>query len=304
MTDSRLGADTVSLSYGDTAIVTDLTLAIPDGRITTIVGPNACGKSTLLRGLARLLRPAAGRVLLDGSDIAGMHTKEVARRLGLLPQTSIAPEGITVADLVARGRFPHQKLLRQWSVDDEKAVNEAMTLTGVSELADRLVDELSGGQRQRVWVAMVLAQQTPVLLLDEPTTYLDIAHQVENFGLGVPDPLAGLHDRRGGVFQARVHKVDQRHILAPPPRRLGRQAVGPVIRIKPLETGRQNCDAEPRSRAGNRRRRETGIDDGPHQRSRREDRTDGEKQPQDMHQRRTPPRFPQRGGAPRPPEVH
>ncbi|TRW79690.1 ABC transporter ATP-binding protein [Mycolicibacterium sp. 018/SC-01/001] len=203
MTDSRLGADNVSLSYGDTAIVADLTLAIPDGRITMIVGPNACGKSTLLRGLARLLRTAAGRVVLDGTDIATMHTKEVARRLGLLPQTSIAPEGITVADLVARGRFPHQKLLRQWSVDDEKAVTEAMTLTGVSELADRFVDELSGGQRQRVWVAMVLAQQTPVLLLDEPTTYLDIAHQVE-----LLDLFAMLNRTHGHTVVAVLHDLN------------------------------------------------------------------------------------------------
>src|SRR5690348_13865208 len=135
MTDSRLGADNLSLGYGDTPIVTDLTLAVPDGRITMIVGPNACGKSTLLRGLARLLRPAAGRVVLDGTDISSLHTKEVARRLGLLPQASIAPEGITVADLVARGRFPHQKLLRQWSIEDEKAVTEAMRLTGVDELS-------------------------------------------------------------------------------------------------------------------------------------------------------------------------
>ena len=203
MTDSRLGAELLSMGYGDSAIVADLTLAIPDGRITMIVGPNACGKSTLLRGLARLLRPRAGRVVLDGTDISGLHTKEVARRLGLLPQTSIAPEGITVADLVARGRFPHQKLLRQWSVADEMAVTEAMTLTGVSELADRLVDELSGGQRQRVWVAMVLAQQTPVLLLDEPTTYLDIAHQVE-----LLDLFAMLNRSHGHTVVAVLHDLN------------------------------------------------------------------------------------------------
>ncbi|MEW5810322.1 MAG: ABC transporter ATP-binding protein [Actinomycetota bacterium] len=202
-TDSRLRTENLSLGYSDTAIVTDLTVAVPDGRITVIVGPNACGKSTLLRGLARLLRPTAGRVVLDGADISSLHTKEVARRVGLLPQTSVAPEGITVADLVARGRFPHQKLLRQWSSDDEDAVTEAMTLTGVSELADRLVDELSGGQRQRVWVAMVLAQQTPLLLLDEPTTYLDIAHQVE-----LLDLFAMLNRSHGHTVVAVLHDLN------------------------------------------------------------------------------------------------
>ncbi|MDT0551064.1 ABC transporter ATP-binding protein, partial [Streptomyces lonegramiae] len=143
-----------------------LSVQVPDGQVTAIVGPNACGKSTLLRGLARLIKPSGGQVVLDGQDIASLHTKEVARRLGLLPQTSIAPEGITVADLVSRGRFPHQRVMRQWSADDEAAVADAMGQTGVTELAGRLVDELSGGQRQRVWVAMVLAQQTPLILLD------------------------------------------------------------------------------------------------------------------------------------------
>jgi iron complex transport system ATP-binding protein len=199
MSDHRLHAENLSIGYGDTTIVTDLTVAVPDGRVTVIVGPNACGKSTLLRGLARLLRPAGGRVVLDGTDIASLHTKEVARRLGLLPQTSIAPDGITVADLVARGRFPHQKV----SADDAAAVTEAMQLTGVSDLADRLVDELSGGQRQRVWVAMVLAQQTPLLLLDEPTTYLDIAHQVE-----LLDLFALLNRSRGHTVVAVLHDLN------------------------------------------------------------------------------------------------
>lgn len=176
---STLQARDVSIGYDDRTIISGLSVDILTDRVTAIVGPNACGKSTLLRGFARLLKPAAGQVILDGHDIAGLHTKDVARRLGLLPQTSIAPEGITVADLVSRGRFPHQKVLRQWSRDDEAAVAAAMRHTGVTELSARLVDELSGGQRQRVWVAMVLAQQTPVILLDEPTTYLDIAHQVE-----------------------------------------------------------------------------------------------------------------------------
>jgi iron complex transport system ATP-binding protein len=177
--DSRLRADGLSIGYDDRAVIDGLSVDVLDGRVTAIVGPNACGKSTLLRGLARLLRPSAGQVVLDGHDITTLHTKEVARRLGLLPQTSIAPEGISVADLVARGRFPHQKVLRQWSGDDADAVTEAMRFVGVTDLAGRLVDELSGGQRQRVWVAVLLAQQTPLVLLDEPTTYLDIAHQVE-----------------------------------------------------------------------------------------------------------------------------
>jgi iron-siderophore transport system ATP-binding protein len=175
----RLRADDLSIGYDEAAVISGLSVDIPDGRITAIVGPNACGKSTLLRGLARLLKASGGQVILDGREIGSMHTKEVARRLGLLPQSSIAPEGITVADLVSRGRFPHQKVLRQWSGADAEAVAEAMRCTRVSELSGRLVDELSGGQRQRVWVAMVLAQETPLVLLDEPTTYLDIAHQVE-----------------------------------------------------------------------------------------------------------------------------
>lgn len=179
MEGSRLRANHLSIGYEDNTVIAGLSVQVPDGQVTAIVGPNACGKSTLLRGLARLIKPSGGQVVLDGQDIASLHTKEVARRLGLLPQTSIAPEGITVADLVSRGRFPHQKVMRQWSAADEAGVADAMAQTGVTELAGRLVDELSGGQRQRVWVAMVLAQQTPLILLDEPTTYLDIAHQVE-----------------------------------------------------------------------------------------------------------------------------
>lgn len=203
MTQSRLRASQLSIGYDDRTVVDELSIDVLDGRITVIVGPNACGKSTLLRGLARLLKPSAGQVILDGSDIATLHTKEVARRLGLLPQTSIAPEGIAVADLVARGRFPHQKLMRQWSRDDEAAVAEAMRCTGVTELAGRLVDELSGGQRQRVWVAMVLAQQTPLLLLDEPTTYLDIAHQVE-----LMDLFAMLNRERDHTVVAVLHDLN------------------------------------------------------------------------------------------------
>lgn len=189
-----------TIGYERKHISEDLSVEIPDGSFTVIVGPNACGKSTLLRALARLLTPSTGEVLLDGKSIASYRAKEVARRLGLLPQTSIAPDGITVADLVSRGRYPHQGLIRQWTDADEAAVLDALESTGTTELAPRLVDELSGGQRQRVWVAMVLAQQTPLLLLDEPTTFLDIAHQYELLELFTDLHLAGntlvavLHD--------------------------------------------------------------------------------------------------------------
>ncbi len=176
---SRLEARSVSLAYDGTTIVPELSVAVPPGSFTVIIGPNACGKSTLLRGLSRLLAPAAGSVVLDGREISSYPAKEVARRLGLLPQSALAPDGITVADLVGRGRYPHTSLLRQWSSADEIAVHEALDATGTAELSARPVDALSGGQRQRVWVAMVLAQQTDLLLLDEPTTYLDVAHQVE-----------------------------------------------------------------------------------------------------------------------------
>lgn len=199
----RLYAESVTLRYDRRTISTDLTVAIPDGSFTVIVGPNACGKSTLLRALSRLLQPAAGQVMLDGRSIGDLPAREVARRLGLLPQSSIAPDGITVADLVARGRYPHQSFLRQWSQADEAAVAAAMQATRVAELADRLVDELSGGQRQRVWIAMVLAQETPILLLDEPTTFLDIAHQIE-----LMDLLADLN-AKGRTVVAVLHDLNQ-----------------------------------------------------------------------------------------------
>ena len=177
--EAGLEAQGATIGYDGRVISKALDVAIPAGELTVIVGPNACGKSTLLRALSRLIRPTEGRIVLDGHDISTLGTREVARRLGLLPQTSIAPDGITVADLVARGRHPHQRLWRQWSADDERAVAEALEATGVADLSGRLVDELSGGQRQRVWVALVLAQETPLLLLDEPTTFLDIAHQID-----------------------------------------------------------------------------------------------------------------------------
>jgi iron complex transport system ATP-binding protein len=199
---TRLSAAAVELAYDDRVVVERLDLTIPDGSFTVIVGPNACGKTTLLRALARLLKPRRGGVYLDGGLITARPSKEVARELGLLPQSSIAPDGITVADLVARGRYPHQRLLRQWSREDERAVAQAMADTRVTDLADRIVDELSGGQRQRVWLAMALAQQTPILLLDEPTTFLDIAHQVE-----VLDLCAQLHTD-GRTLVAVLHDLN------------------------------------------------------------------------------------------------
>ncbi|MER7955978.1 ABC transporter ATP-binding protein [Streptomyces sp. NPDC096030] len=200
----RLRAEELTLSYDQRTVASSLSVDIPDRSFTVIVGPNACGKSTLLTALARMLKPKAGQVYLDGAAIASYRSREVARRLGLLPQTSSAPGGITVGDLVARGRYPHQRLLKQWSAEDETAVVEAMRQTGVLELADRPVDDLSGGQRQRVWLSMVLAQQTSILLLDEPTTFLDIAHQVE-----VLDLCAELHARKGHTVVAVLHDLNQ-----------------------------------------------------------------------------------------------
>ncbi|MCX5336185.1 ABC transporter ATP-binding protein [Streptomyces sp. NBC_00124] len=169
----------VTVGYGDRTVIDDLDVAIPSGLVTTIIGPNGCGKSTLLRTLSRLLKPARGTVVLDGDDIARLRTRDVAKKLGLLPQAPVAPDGLTVADLVARGRHPHQSWLRQWSSDDAGVVERALAMTGVADLADRPVDELSGGQRQRVWISMTLAQGTDLLLLDEPTTYLDLAHAID-----------------------------------------------------------------------------------------------------------------------------
>ncbi|MDQ0682875.1 iron complex transport system ATP-binding protein [Streptomyces achromogenes] len=200
---NRLSAENVTLAYDQRVIAEKLSVQIPDRSFTVIVGPNACGKSTLLRALSRMLKPQQGRVLLDGQVIQSMPAKKVARTLGLLPQSSVAPDGITVADLVARGRYPHQGILRQWSSEDERVVRESMARTGVGELADRYVDELSGGQRQRVWIAMALAQQTPLLLLDEPTTFLDIQHQID-----VLDLCAELHEEHGRTLVAVLHDLN------------------------------------------------------------------------------------------------
>ncbi|MBZ6227087.1 ABC transporter ATP-binding protein [Streptomyces olivaceus] len=175
----RLAARGVTVGYGARPVIDGLDVSVPPGVITTIIGPNGCGKSTLLRTLSRLLKPTGGTVVLDGEDIGTLRTRDVAKKLGLLPQAPVAPDGLTVSDLVARGRHPHQSWLRQWSSDDADVVRRALAMTGVADLADRPVDSLSGGQRQRVWISMTLAQGTDLLLLDEPTTYLDLAHAVD-----------------------------------------------------------------------------------------------------------------------------
>jgi iron complex transport system ATP-binding protein len=176
---AQLEAQSLSLGYHATSIILDLNLAIPDGQITVLVGANGCGKSTLLRGLARLLKPRGGTVLLDGRSIAEQPTKLVAQKLGLLPQNPTAPEGLTVRDLVAQGRYPYQQWWQQWSTEDEQQVEQALATTGMTAFSNRALDELSGGQRQRAWIAMALAQDTQILLLDEPTTFLDLAYQLE-----------------------------------------------------------------------------------------------------------------------------
>ncbi|MFE6337533.1 ABC transporter ATP-binding protein [Streptomyces sp. NPDC057806] len=180
-----LTAEGLTLAYDGRSVVNALDVTIPAGRVTAVVGANACGKSTLLRGLSRLLSPKEGAVYLDGRLIHTMRGKELARQLGMLPQSPVAPDGITVLDLVRRGRSPHQSWWRQWSPDDEQAVYDALEATGLLEQAERSVDELSGGQRQRAWIAMALAQGTPVLLLDEPTNHLDLAHQIDILDLVV-----------------------------------------------------------------------------------------------------------------------
>jgi len=199
----RLAAEHVRLAYEDRVVVDDLDLDLTEGSFTAIVGPNGCGKSTLLRALGRLMRPISGQVLLDGQAIARTPTREVAKGLGLLPQAPVAPEGLTVADLVARGRHPHQSWLRQWSRDDEAVVAEALAWTDMADLADRPVDALSGGQRQRAWISMALAQGTDLLLLDEPTTYLDLSHQID-----VLELVGRLHAERGRTVVVVLHDLN------------------------------------------------------------------------------------------------
>jgi iron complex transport system ATP-binding protein len=175
----KIRTDNITLAYDEAVVIEELSVSVPAGSITSVVGPNGCGKSTLLRSLARLMKPRGGAVYLDGDAISKLPTREVARRLGILPQSPEAPEGLTVRELAAQGRYPHQSWLKQWSKEDERAVEKALGITGVLELADRPLDTLSGGQRQRAWISMALAQETETLLLDEPTTFLDMAHQLE-----------------------------------------------------------------------------------------------------------------------------
>ncbi|MBC7274730.1 MAG: ABC transporter ATP-binding protein [Streptomyces sp.] len=199
-----LRATALRLAYDDRIVVDGLDLAIPTGKVTAIVGANACGKSTLLRALARLLTPKGGAVHLDGRDVHAIPTRVLAQRLGILPQSPVAPEGLTVIDLVGRGRSPHQTWWRQWSAADEEAVHEALRATALTGLAHRAVDELSGGQRQRAWIAMAVAQGTPVMLLDEPTTYLDLAHQID-----VLDLVADLNRQQGRTVVMVLHDLNQ-----------------------------------------------------------------------------------------------
>ncbi|HEY7042092.1 MAG TPA: ABC transporter ATP-binding protein [Nocardioidaceae bacterium] len=200
---ARLRAENVTLGYDEHPVVESLSLEFPDRRVTAVIGANACGKSTLLRGLGRLLRPQAGSVLLDGAAIHRLPTREVARTLGLLPQDPVTPDGVTVVELVERGRHPHRNAFRRRSGADTEAVAAALELTDTAGLAGRVMDELSGGQRQRVWIAMALAQETDLLLLDEPTTYLDLAHQLEMLDL-----LRELNAVRGTTIVMVLHDLN------------------------------------------------------------------------------------------------
>ncbi|MDQ0220828.1 ABC transporter ATP-binding protein [Peribacillus cavernae] len=176
---SRLFTENLRISYGDYDIVNNLNMDIPDGKITTIIGPNGCGKSTVLKTLSRILTAKSGSVYLDGKQISKESTKKIAQKMAILPQSPDAPEGLTVAELVSYGRFPYQKGMGTLQDKDREVMEWALRVTGISTFRDRAVDALSGGQRQRVWIAMALAQETEIILLDEPTTYLDLSHQLE-----------------------------------------------------------------------------------------------------------------------------
>jgi len=201
---SELNAHDITLAYENATIIQQMRLTIPSGKITALVGPNGCGKSTLLRGISRLLKPRAGSVVLDSDDIWRLPTKALAKRLGILPQGPVAPEGLTVHELVAQGRYPHQSWFQQWSADDERITREALEITHIAEFADRAVDTLSGGQRQRAWIAMTLAQDSDLILLDEPTTFLDLAYQIE-----VLDLLQDLNLERAKTIVMVLHDLNQ-----------------------------------------------------------------------------------------------
>ncbi|KKY90574.1 MULTISPECIES: iron-enterobactin ABC transporter ATP-binding protein [Leclercia] len=201
---TRLRGENLTLGYGKKTVAQDLNVSIPDGHFTAIIGPNGCGKSTLLRTLSRLMTPLAGSVYLDGEQIQRYASKEVARRIGLLAQNATTPGDITVQELVARGRYPHQPLFTRWRKEDEAAVTRAMQATGITDLAAQSVDTLSGGQRQRAWIAMVLAQETAIMLLDEPTTWLDISHQIDLLEL-----LSELNRTQGYTLAAVLHDLNQ-----------------------------------------------------------------------------------------------
>lgn len=196
-------AENLVSGYDTKSILQDVSLTIPSNKISVIIGANACGKSTLLKTLARLIKPTAGKITLDGKPLHKIPSKQLARVLGLLPQSPIVPEGIAVSDLVGRGRFPHQSMFSGWTKKDYEAVAEAMEIMNITELADRHIDELSGGQRQRVWIAMALAQQTDILFLDEPTTFLDITYQVE-----ILDMLTDLNRKHGTTIVMVLHDIN------------------------------------------------------------------------------------------------
>jgi len=202
-TTPRLRTEAVTVGYGGDPVVRDLSIELADGRVTTIIGPNGCGKSTLLRTMSRLLKPTSGTVYLDGGSIHDLHTREVAKTMALLPQSPIAPDGLLVRDLVGRGRHPHQRWFSQWSPEDERIVDLALEMTDTAALRDRPLDQLSGGQRQRAWIAMTLAQNTDLLLLDEPTTFLDVSHQIE-----VLDLLTDLNRTRGTTIVMVLHDLN------------------------------------------------------------------------------------------------
>ena len=200
---AEIHAQNLMLSYDDNCIIPNLSVTIPTGQITVLVGANGCGKSTLLRGISRLLKPKRGSVVLNGQDIWRLPTKQLAKQLGILPQSPTAPEGLTVHELVAQGRYPHQTWLQQWSREDEHITQEALNITDLTPFADRPVDTLSGGQRQRAWIAMTLAQDSDTILLDEPTTFLDLAYQID-----VLDLLHDLNVTRGKTIVMVLHDLN------------------------------------------------------------------------------------------------